>query len=102
MGLFTLLVSQKHITTKQAINLQIHSDTTLDTKELAPSCYEPDPYNIDECFESCADDQFGSDHWAVSLDEVDMDTDMAATIFTYTVNVWGSCTSLSYLSLLSL
>ena len=79
-----VLLVQKH-SEISSIDLQ----TCSDTKALAPSCYEPDPYNIDECFESCGDDKFNHDHWGVSLDEVDVDVDMAATIFTYTVNVWG-------------
>eukprot|EP01084_Bolivina_argentea_P043415 79998_1 len=59
----------------------------LDVNDLAPSCFEPDPYNVDECFESCDTAIKG---WDVSLEEVDFDPDLEATVFTYTVNVWDS------------
>eukprot|EP01084_Bolivina_argentea_P180791 312338_1 len=59
----------------------------LDLSKLSPLCYEPDPFNIDECFESCDPSER---KWAVSLDEVDFDRDLHATVFTYTVNVWES------------
>eukprot|EP00483_Globobulimina_turgida_P004359 UN04368 len=62
----------------------------LDLADLAPLCYEPDPFNIDDCFESCDSSE---KTWQVSLDEVDFDPDLDATVFTYVMNVWelGVC-----------
>ena len=62
-----------------------------DLSIISRSCFEPDPFTFDECFESCNDDlNYNNDFWDVSLDEIDFDQDLDATIFTYTVNVWKS------------
>eukprot|EP00483_Globobulimina_turgida_P004000 UN04008 len=62
----------------------------LDLADLAPLCYEPDPFNIDDCFESCDP---STKTWQISLGEVDFDPDLDATVFTYVVDVWelGVC-----------
>merc|ERR1711862_486117 len=62
----------------------------LDSEELEPPCYEPDPFSIDGCFVTC---EHQRNHWDVKLGEVDFDYDLHATIFTYVVDVWeaGVC-----------
>jgi hypothetical protein len=62
--------------------------TTL--RELSEPCFSPDPFDISGCDSTCDQGTNEESHWDVTLDEVDYDRDLEATVFTYTVKVWDA------------